>query len=293
LRREFREGIRALPIELPPQLLDDLYSAMDVDMDGFIDVHEFLRCFRSASDGSGDSVDMQRERVRLEKRLHELKSTVGDAMPLEAIRQRESQHVASMQMLHAQQRAQYQATIAALQHQLATGPADPGPRGKQRVTAVGTAQELQAQVNDLRGFYSKKVRNLEDKSREAEARARAAAAKLQASREAWSHSKSRLMTRINFIESELSKNGGAAGEAERLQEALHEALAHGSWYQVSPPYLCYSRTNPWKPRKPRSSLETRLSCSNNWPSSSSSTSTSCRPLPTRESESESERHVFF
>lgn len=95
----------------------------------------------------------------------------------------------NMQIVFAQQCAQYEATIANLQHQLAmaskggggTNGAD-GKSGKKgqlgsRVT------ELQAQVNDLRTFYSKKVRSLEDSSREAQARATAAEKKLRESRE--------------------------------------------------------------------------------------------------------------
>eukprot|EP01050_Picozoa_sp_SAG11_P001507 SAG11_NODE_65_length_18798_cov_11.881224_6_plen_133_part_00 len=105
-----------------------------------------------------------------------------------------------MQLIQAQQRAQYQTTIAALQHQLAMRTAlgqDAQLDGEEVVYPPrrragglhGRTADLQAQINDLRGFYGKKVRDLEDRSREGEARAAAAAAKLRMSREKWSNTR--------------------------------------------------------------------------------------------------------
>ena len=91
--------------------------------------------------------------------------------------------------------------------------------------------ELQAQVNDLRAFYSKKVRTLEDKAREAEARATAAEHQLRESREKWASTKARMTARLTFLERKSLQQEGKPGEMDRLRGELQEARAHADWYQ--------------------------------------------------------------
>ena len=189
------------------------------------------------------------ERLReLERRLHENDSE-------DAIRSKEAAHVKNMQVVFAQQCQQYEATIANMQHQLAMassgtsagakGQQQPGAGGGQKgqlgsrvaelqsqgercnhlVPAVASAKQARLAVNDLRTFYSKKVRSLEDQAREAQARATAAEKKLRESREKWASTKAKQTARLTYLERQVAQRDGKPGEMDRLRAELQVWLA--------------------------------------------------------------------
>ena len=189
------------------------------------------------------------ERLReLERRLHENDSE-------DAIRSKEAAHVKNMQVVFAQQCQQYEATIANMQHQLAMassgtsagakGQQQPGAGGGQKgqlgsrvaelqsqgercnhlVPAVASAKQPRLAVNDLRTFYSKKVRSLEDQAREAQARATAAEKKLRESREKWASTKAKQTARLTYLERQVAQRDGKPGEMDRLRAELQVWLA--------------------------------------------------------------------
>jgi len=169
----------------------------------------------------------------------------------DAIRSKEAAHVKNMQVVFAQQCQQYEATIANMQHQLAMassgasagakGQQQPGAGGGQKGQLGSRVAELQSQgerynqlgctlfasakqarlaVNDLRTFYSKKVRSLEDQAREAQARATAAEKKLRESREKWASTKAKQTARLTYLERQAAQRDGKPGEMDRLRAEL-------------------------------------------------------------------------
>jgi chromosome segregation ATPase len=197
-RYEFEKGLRILAVDLTPKLIDQLMSHVDTNNSGFIDYREFRRQF--SGNRGFDNSELKRENERLYERLRELERSIRNKDSDDAIRQKEAEHVRAMQVTWGQQRAQFEATIANLQHQLALSMKNAGG-GQQRKSQLGNrVAELQAQVNDLRTFYSKKVRALEDGKREAEELATAAEHKLRESREKWGSTKARMTARLTFLE---------------------------------------------------------------------------------------------
>ena len=85
---------------------------------------------------------------------------------------------------------------------------------------VASAKEARLAVNDLRTFYSKKVRSLEDQAREAQARATAAEKKLRESREKWASTKAKQTARLTYLERQAAQRDGKPGEMDRLRAEL-------------------------------------------------------------------------
>jgi hypothetical protein len=224
---------------------------VDTDASGFIEYREFVKQFHQVLErngrGQGANDDLKRENARLYERLKDLERRLHSKDSEDAIRAKEAAHVKNMQIVFAQQCAQYEATIANLQHQLAMASkggahgAD-GNSGKKAQLGSRVA-ELQAQVNDLRTFYSKKVRSLEDSSREAQARATAAEKKLRESREKWASTKARQTARLTYLERQVQHKEGQPGEMDRLRAELQEARAHADWYQQQMAFFEQSRND--------------------------------------------------
>ena len=248
-RREFEDGLKQLNVDLTPNLVADVMREVDSDGSGFIDYREFVKQFHQVMEGSmGANEDLKRENKRLYERMKEMERKLHSKDSEDAIRQKEAAHVKNMQVVFAQQCAQYEATIANLQHQLAM--ASKGGAGGDPTTAAGKkgqlgsrVSELQAQVNDLRQFYSKKVRALEDTAREAQARATSAEKKLRESREKWASTKARQTARLTYLERQVNHKDGQPGEMDRLRAELQEARAHADWYQQQMAFFEQSRND--------------------------------------------------
>ena len=121
-RTEFENGLKQLNVDLTPNLVADVMREVDVDHSGFIDYKEFVKQFHQVLERNGTggpSSDLKRENARLYERLKELERRLHSKDSEDAIRAKEAAHVKNMQVVFAQQCAQYEATIANLQHQLA------------------------------------------------------------------------------------------------------------------------------------------------------------------------------
>ena len=88
------------------------------------------------------------------------------------------------------------------------------------LSPVASAKQARLAVNDLRTFYSKKVRSLEDQAREAQARATAAEKKLRESREKWASTKAKQTARLTYLERQAAQRDGKPGEMDRLRAEL-------------------------------------------------------------------------
>ena len=154
-RKEFENALKMLNVDLTPKLVEDVMRGVDSDASGFIDYRAFVKQFQQlAGTTSAANSDLKRENARLYERLKDLERRLHSKDSDDAIRAKEAAHVKNMQVVYAQQCAQYEATIANLQHQLAMalkgggGQSTGGTAGKKGQLGSRVA-ELQAQVCNI------------------------------------------------------------------------------------------------------------------------------------------------